>query len=99
MYKLLHKRLARAFGWSREVNKSIVRKVLRSTLGVAKQGLPEDLLENWSYRRHLPEATIGVFAEGAKTLSVKALYWGVRCMIHRLTKDASRMAAADAFLS
>jgi CheY-like chemotaxis protein len=36
---------------------------------------------------------------GTKTLSVEALYWGVRCMILRLTKDATRMAATDAFLS
>ena len=70
-------------------------------LGIAKQGLPEDLieeLERSETRLYYARATI-IVGQDAKTLSVESLYWGVREMIRRLASDNNRMISVAKFLS
>jgi hypothetical protein len=69
--------------------------------GIGKQGFPEDLLEQFELSSTPPlNPTLqAIPSENRIDLSVDALYWGTRVMIHRLTTDASMMQKAESYLS
>jgi hypothetical protein len=100
LYNLFRNPLAHALGMgTTEIKKVIHRKPFQFTIGIAKDGLSEDLVEELERSATQPGATIKVSSEGGKSLSVSGLYWGVRQMIFRLTNDTARMAAIAKFLS
>ncbi|MGZ5118891.1 MAG: hypothetical protein ACXWCY_26890 [Burkholderiales bacterium] len=75
-------------------------KIKRLSTKNKTQGLPERSfggLER-SDRRLVMSPTVTVRPD-ATVLLVEALYWGVRVMVERLTRDQARMQAAEAFLA
>ncbi len=86
LYKIFRNPLVHALGLGNE------------RVAIGKSGLPEDLLENLERSVTRPpsgpaEATIKVYpADNRMDLLVEGLYWGVRCMVLRLTGDLSLMA-------
>jgi hypothetical protein len=69
----------------------------KDRVAIAKSGLPEDLLETLERSVTRPktgsaDATMRVYpAEKRTDLLVDGLYWGVRCMVRRLTDDQALM--------
>jgi hypothetical protein len=63
-------------------------------------GLSEKAIESLeaTNRRVNMSGTVVVHS-GATVVLVEALYWGVRCLVESLTKDAKRMADAETFLA
>lgn len=64
------------------------------------RGLPEATIERIedTENRFRMSATLTAQPD-ATVLLVEALYWGVRVMLERLTRDASRIQKADTFLA
>lgn len=77
-------------------------KVLLKRLGTKEKtrGLPEKTIEvlERSDRRLVMSPTVTVRSDATVVL-VEALYWGVRLMVEHLTRDNTRMQAAEAFLA
>ena len=69
----------------------------KDRVAIVKPTLPEDLLEDLESSMKRPamgfaEATIKVYpADNRKDLLVDGLYWGVRCMVLRLTDEQKLM--------
>ncbi len=75
-------------------------KIKRLTSKNKTTGLSERqiaVLETTSQRPPM-SAAVTVRAD-ATVLLVEALYWGTRCMVETLTRDKSRMVAAESFLA
>lgn len=75
-------------------------KIKRLSTKGKTQGLPERAFRGLerSDMRLAMSPTVTVRPD-ATVLLVEALYWGVRVMVERLTRDHTRMQAAEAFLA
>ena len=75
-------------------------KIKRLSTKQKTQGLPERSFQGLerSDRRLDMSPTVTVRPDATVVL-VEALYWGVRVMVERLTRDRARMQAAEAFLA
>ena len=75
-------------------------KIKRLSTKQKTQGLPEKTFQGLerSDRRLVMSPTVTVRPDATVVL-VEALYWGVRAMVERITRDRARMRAAEAFLA
>ncbi|HEV8711236.1 MAG TPA: hypothetical protein VGX03_00200 [Candidatus Binatia bacterium] len=101
LYAVFRNPLAHDLGLALQ-KKAMTRKVLikRLTTKNGTRGLPEETIEGIenTYKRFQMSATLTV-QNDATILLVEALYWGVRVMLERLTKDTGRMQNAEVFLA
>jgi len=101
LYAVFRNPLAHDLGLGLQ-KKATTPKVLikRLTTKNGTRGLPEETIEEIesTNKRFGMSATLMV-QNDATVLLVEALYWGVRVLLERLTKDTGRMQNAEAFLA
>ena len=101
IYAVIRNPLTHDLGLDLEKKKKTAKVVIKRRGTTGTHGLPEKTIEEMLERndRRLVMSPTVTIHQGKTVLLVEALYWGLRIMIERLTRDRARMQAADAFLS
>lgn len=80
----------------RQGQKIVIKRLVTDN---KRKGLPEHFIEQLeSPNRPGPMSPTVTVRSGKTVVLVEAFYWGVRQMVEHLTRDASRMQAAETFL-
>jgi hypothetical protein len=101
IYSLIRNPLTHDLGLDLEKKRKTQKVVIkRLTTDNGRKGLPEMIIEQLEIgaRPANMSATITI-ASGKTVLLVEAFYWGVRRMVRDLSRDTSRMQAAQRFLA
>lgn len=99
IYSVIRNPLTHDLGLDLE-NKRQGQKIILKRLVNDRNGLPEKFIEQLeTANRPSPMSPTVVVGAASTVVLVEAFYWGVRQMVELLTRDSSRMQAADAFLA